>query len=139
MDKHLKLSLGAKLDDNLNLVSYSAKSSSPGNIVGANYGHDNLAELKQELANYNTNYIGDKITSSDNTKYQTQLSSWHWWEDYYYPRVIKESYPVYIQEKALDKGKQAYEIIKMMKDKRFVKLDTGADFIEIMDALIKIL
>lgn len=66
-------------------------------------------------------------------------SCWHYWQDYYYPQIIRESYPVYIQERAQDKGKQAFEIIKMLKDKRFVKLETVGDFIDCMDALIKIL
>lgn len=86
--------------------------------------------------NYKTNYVGDRITDSAMTK---NMSVWHWWEDYYYPRVIGESYPVYVQERSLDKGKQAFELIKMMKDKGFVKLDKASDFIELMDALIRTL
>jgi hypothetical protein len=66
-------------------------------------------------------------------------SCWHYFQDYYYPQVIRESYPVYIQEKSIDKGKQAFEIIKMLKDKRFIRLETVGDFIDAMDALIKIL
>jgi len=53
--------------------------------------------------------------------------------------VIKESYPVYVQEKAVDSGKKAFEIIKMLNDKNLVNLKTVKDFIEIMDCLIKIL
>lgn len=64
---------------------------------------------------------------------------WDYYQNCYYPYVIRESYPVYIQEKALDKGKQAFEIIKILKDKRLVQLKKVSDFIDLMDALIKIL
>jgi hypothetical protein len=64
-------------------------------------------------------------------------SCWHYWQNWYYPEVIRESYPVYIQEKAIDTGKKAFEIIKGMVDKNFVKLNTVKDFIEIMDFFIK--
>jgi len=57
----------------------------------------------------------------------------------YYPEVIKTSYPVYIQERALDKGKQAFEIIKILKDKKLVNMTKVGDFIDLMDELIKIL
>lgn len=66
-------------------------------------------------------------------------SSWKYWTDHYYPAVIRESYPVYIQERAKDKGKQAYEIVKILKDKKLAKLEKVADFIDLMDELIKIL
>ena len=42
-------------------------------------------------------------------------------------------------ERARDKGKEAFEIIKMLKDKKFLKLNTVSEFIDIMDELIKIL
>lgn len=64
---------------------------------------------------------------------------WGYWQDYYYPQVIRESYPVYIQERAKDKAKQAYEIVKILKDKKIVKLEKVSDFINLMDELIKIL
>ncbi len=67
------------------------------------------------------------------------MSCWGYWQDYYYPNVIRESYPVYIGERAIDKGKQAYEIIKILKDKKLVKLEKVSDFIDLMDELIKIL
>jgi len=67
------------------------------------------------------------------------LSCWGYWQDYYYPAVIRESYPVYIQERAKDKAKQAYEIVKILKDKKLAKLKKVADFIDLMDELIKIL
>lgn len=66
-------------------------------------------------------------------------STWDYWQDLYYPQVIKTSYPVYIQERAQDKGKQAFEIIKMLQDKKLIKLDKVSDFVEAMDCLIKIL
>lgn len=66
-------------------------------------------------------------------------SAWGYWTDWYYPQVIRESYPVYIKERAEDKGKQAFEIIKSLQDKKLLKLDKVSDFIEAMDTLIKIL
>ena len=64
---------------------------------------------------------------------------WDYWQNFYYPQVIRESYPVYIRERAEDKGKQAFEIIKMLQDKKLIKFDKVSEFIEAMDALIKIL
>jgi len=72
-------------------------------------------------------------------KQTADLSCYHYWQDWYYPQVIKESYPVYIQERAIDKGKQAFEIIKILKDKKLVNLNKVSDFIDLMDELIKIL
>lgn len=67
------------------------------------------------------------------------LTGWNYWTEHYYPSVIRESYPVYIQERANDKGKQAFEIIKILQDKKLMKLEKVSDFIEAMDALIKAL
>ena len=67
------------------------------------------------------------------------LTVWDYWQGYYYPQVIRESYPVYIQERAQDKGHKAYEIIKTMMDKKLIKLDKVSDFVSAMDCLIKIL
>ena len=64
---------------------------------------------------------------------------WDYWSGWYYPQVIKESYPVYIRERASDEGKKAFEIIKMLQDKKIIKFDKVKDFVEAMDALIKIL
>lgn len=69
----------------------------------------------------------------------TSYSCWDYWHKDYYPYVIRTGYPTYIQERAIDKGKQAFEIIKMLKDSRFLKLETVGDFIDLMDKLIKIL
>jgi len=66
-------------------------------------------------------------------------SCWDYWQNYWYPLTILKEYPVYIQERAKDKGKQAFEIIKMFKDKKFIKLEKVENFIDMMDALIKIL
>lgn len=66
-------------------------------------------------------------------------TGWDYWQNYYYPQVIRESYPVYIKERAEDKGKHAFEIIKMLQDKRFIKFEKVSDFIDAMDALIKVL
>jgi hypothetical protein len=70
---------------------------------------------------------------------QTSGTVWDYWQNYYYPQVISHSYPVYVQERAQDKGRQAFEIIKMLQDKKLIKLDKVSDFIDAMDCLIKIL
>jgi len=67
------------------------------------------------------------------------IGCWDYWQNWYYPQVIHHSYPIYIQERAMDKGKQAFEIIKILKDKKLVKLEKVGDFIDLMDELIKIL
>lgn len=65
--------------------------------------------------------------------------AWDWWTNTYYPQIIRESYPVYIQHRAEDKGKQAFEIIKHLQDKKLMRLDTVKDFVEAMDTLLKVL
>lgn len=104
--------------------------------------------------NYSNMQINDHmqmdVTMTSGTDNPTTLSgdflpdsctttAFHWWQDHYYPQVIKEAYPVYIQEKSLDKGSKAYEIIKHLKDKKIVNINTAKQFIELMDALIKML
>ncbi len=82
--------------------------------------------------------IGD-FPNSGGLNSNPVLTGWGWWKCEYYPKVIRESYPVYIQERAQDKGKQAFEIIKALQDKKLMRLETVADFIEAMDTLIKTL
>ena len=79
------------------------------------------------------------INSGDYTASNNYYTGWGYWQDYYYPQVIRESYPVYVRDRAEDKGKQAFEIIKMMQDNKFLNLEKVKDFINLMDALIKIL
>lgn len=93
---------------------------------------DNLNILTQA----NANPIG---SGSSHVVGDLPTTGWSYWQNYYYPYIIRESYPVYIQERAMDKGQKAFEIIKMLQDKKLIKLDKVADFIEAMDALIKTL
>lgn len=79
------------------------------------------------------------ITSGTPNNLVYSGTSWGFWRDYYYPQVIRESYPVYIQERAKDNGKQAFEVIKALQDKKLIKLEKVSDFIEAMDTLIKLL
>ncbi len=76
--------------------------------------------------------------TNDDTKNQN-LSCWHYWQDYYYPQVIYHEYPIYIRERAQDKARQAYEIIKILKDKKLANIEKVSDFIDLMDTLIKVL
>ena len=87
----------------------------------------------------NSSFITDSGTNNNNLFYDGTGTCWNYWQEYYYPQVIRESYPVYIQERAKDKGKQAFEIIKMLSDKKMIKMDKVKDFINVMDLLIKIL
>ena len=66
-------------------------------------------------------------------------TTWDYWQEYYYPYVIKESYPIWIQERAVDKGAKAFEIIKILRDKKLVEVRTVKQFVDLMDTLIKIL
>ena len=70
---------------------------------------------------------------------ETSPTCWKWWQDYYYPAIIKESYPIYIQEKAKDKGKLSYEIIKVLRDKGLIEVNKVKDFMKLMDTLISLL
>lgn len=121
MDKDTTLSmLSCSVDNNLNI-----------NASSLTFGDTNLSG--DFTAGGQTTDLLYRTGTSDN------LSCWHWWQDYYYPSVITNYYPVYIRERALDKGKQAYEIIKMLKDKGLVEIDTVKKFMSLMDALINML
>ena len=80
------------------------------------------------------------LTVNDTANFTTSNpSAWDVWEGWYYPQVIRESYPVYLQERAKDSGKQAFEIIKALQDKKLMKMDNVSDFIKAMDTVIKTL
>lgn len=86
--------------------------------------------------------VGDNmaINYKDSGTYDTRINTClRYWDDFYYPKVIQESYPVYIQERAEDKGKKAFELIKILKDKKLLQIKTVEDFIEAMTTLINIL
>lgn len=92
--------------------------------------------------NFTISFVTNNIDSSTASMFSNGYDSytcWDYWQNDYYPLVIRESYPVYLQERAQDKGKKAFEIIKMLKDKKLIKLEKVSDFINAMDALIKIL
>jgi hypothetical protein len=114
--------LNMALDDNL---AFEVSSS-----------EDNLTYKAQNGTSGNYSTAGSTYDTRVNA---VGYSAWDYWERNYYPYVIKESYPVYLQERATDKGKMAFEIIKMLKDKRFVHLEKVSDFIDCMDLLIKAL
>lgn len=64
---------------------------------------------------------------------------WNYWQNCYYPQVIRESYPVYIQDRAMDKGKQAFEIVKALMDKDLLSVEKVKDFVDAMDTILKTL
>jgi len=98
---------------------------------------------KSQVMSMMNSPVGDNLGVSVTTDYispqESGMTCWGYWRDYYYPHVIKETYPVYIQEKSIDKGKQAFEILKVLKDKNIIKVDKVGDFINAMDEIIKIL
>lgn len=79
------------------------------------------------------------IVNGITTSGGTIMTVWDYWQDCYYPQVIYRDYPVYLRERAYDNGKKAFELIKILKDKKFIKLEKVSDFIDLMDELIKIL
>lgn len=106
----------------------------------ANYASLNGAIGSASTANYSLSQGGGTAGITNAIGYSgTNGTLWQYWQNGYYPYVIKESYPVYIQERAMDKGKQAFEILKALMDKGLVKIDKVKDFIEAMDTLLKTL
>lgn len=104
--------------------------------IGDNLNLKSLNTATAGLTYQTSNSTGNLSTTAfGNNMY----SCWDYWHKDYYPQVIRESYPIYIRERAEDKGKQAYEIIKILKDKKLVNLEKVSDFIDLMDELIKIL
>jgi len=104
---------------------------------------DNLCISPQATTNFATSTTPNNQTTTDSVTTEMPLNQattcWGYWTDHYYPEVIHPSYPVYMQERAKDKGKQAFEIIKILKDKKLVNMAKVGDFIGLMDELIKIL
>lgn len=66
-------------------------------------------------------------------------SLWNYWQGPYYEQVIYPSYPIYVREKAMDKGKQAFEICKSLMDKDLIRIEKVKDFVEAMDTILKTL
>src|SRR3990167_9122312 len=96
-------------------------------------------EMMNCSINDNLNIIGTQQSFGSGTGGTGTMSCWNYWQDFYYPQTIVHSYPVYLQDRAKDSGKQAFEIIKALQDKKLIKLEKVSDFIEAMDTLIKIL
>lgn len=109
-------SLSMSVDNNLNISAKDA------GVLAASFTTENAV-----------GYIDSSGT------FDGDLSCWNYWEHYYYPNIIRKSYPVYIRERAEDKGRQAFEIIKMLNDKKLLRISEIKDFIKLMDELIKIL
>lgn len=80
-----------------------------------------------------------QATQAFNNQSYDNMTCWNYWHQYYYPQVILQSYPVYLQHQAMDKGKQAFEIVKALLDKKLIKLDKVSDFVEAMDTILKTL
>ena len=125
MDNDQVMSLmSCKVDSNLSIDTAGSNFTLDGNSGSVDTGGAVNALYHNDLNGY---YDGSSI------------SGWGYWQNYYYPQIIRESYPVYIKERAEDKGKKAFEIIKRLNDLKVTRIDTVKDFIDAMDALIKIL
>lgn len=131
------------MNNNKQMAMYIAEN---GNINGLSISCDGLSNLSAGFGYDSTSSGTFFVNSSDNSAVTTTLlytpwngSCWDYWQNHHYPYIIKESYPVYIQERAQDKGKQAFEIIKSLQDKKLLNLEKVKDFIDAMDLLIKIL
>lgn len=124
--------LDSKLDDNLSVNFVGFNTSGSGYNSGDLSTYTTGGNLNSGATITNAVYRYDGNTAGP-------LTGWSYFTNYYYPQVIRESYPVYLQERAQDKGKQAFEIIKSLQDKKLMKLDKVSDFIDAMDTLIKIL
>lgn len=128
-----------KLDSNLGIKAEAVSA-----VFSAN-GDDlfkagNDIAVKQDAIGIAKNVISDfPLNDLGLGKMDAHMTGWEYWQDWHYPRIIRESYPVYIQERSQDKGKEAFEIIKMLKDKKFLSPKNVGEFIDLMDELIKIL
>jgi len=96
-----------------------------------------ISKTAYDYEDTNSNSVSVGINASQSIT--NNPTCWGYWTEYYYPEIIRQSYPVYIQEQSKDKGKQAFELIKVLSDKKFIKLEKVKDFIDLMDTLIKIL
>ena len=124
MDNQAQTMMNCSLNDNM---TFDLPSNMTGGSTGANTASSITSSSSTTNAAMYYNYPNGHVTV------------WDYWQGWYYPQVIRESYPVYIQEKALDKGKKAFEIVKILKDKELIRMDRVKDFIDLMDELIKIL
>lgn len=86
---------------------------------------------------YEVNYQSGTTGLTSFSNNCNTITGWDYWHTCYYPQVIHTSYPVYIQEKAKDNGKQAFELIKGLMDRKLVKLNTVKEFVDLMDFFIK--
>lgn len=139
MEKDKKWVMGM-LNEPLNglSINYSVDQSAYGSATNTSYTSTGTSALQSGVS---TNTLQGQLGSMTNAVYiapNGRISAWDYWTDYYYPYVIRESYPVYIQEKAMDKGQKAFEILKILQDKKVATFKTVGDFIETMDALIKV-
>lgn len=96
-------------------------------------------DKQQAMSTLNCSVDSNSLQIDGNTTSNVYQSCWDYWQNCYYPYVIQPSYPVYIQERSLDRGKKAFEIIKILKDKKLIKVEKVSDFIDLMDSLIQIL
>jgi len=93
-----------------------------------------------EPKNYmNCSLDGLNVTGTQSTGmcFQPCKTVWDVWTDWYFPNVIQKVYPVYTQERSVDNGRKAFELIKALMDKKLIKCEKVSDFIEAMDIIIK--
>lgn len=101
----------------------------------------NIVGLAQSTSALNSSQLSYTTSPSNliGTVGGSNQTLWNYWQNDYYPAVIYESYPIYLRDRAMDKGKHAFEVVKALQDKKLLKLDKVSDFIEAMDCILKTL
>ncbi len=64
----------------------------------------------------------------------------YWYPDWYYP-TVREYYPVYYGywQSNQDKHQQAFNVARMLVDKKIVELKKVKDFIELVENIFKVM
>ena len=57
---------------------------------------------------------------------------WDYWQQYPTPYYLNMSYPVYV-----DKGRQAFEVVKKLTEAKLLELRTAKQFMDAMDVVLK--
>ena len=90
--------------------------------------------MEMKEMNYSVSYNGGSFTASDGV---TISNCFDWYTPHYIPAYNLYTYPFPILK---DKGEQALNILRVLMDKDLIKkMDKVKDFVNLMDAIIKIL
>lgn len=71
------------------------------------------------------------VSNAEAMTFSTNSEALNWWE----PNYCQWTYhPVYYPVE--DKGKKAFEIVKVLAEKKFVEIRTGRQFIDLMETIL---